>query len=76
MKLTSDGKLFLGQLRQDPKFKHVLRELQQLRPVIQSYRPQSSQEANQQLMEEIKYDSGRQAGFDLIYRFLTGELNG
>lgn len=76
MKLSKDATLFLGQLRNDQKFRHVMRELKSLRPVIPAYQPQVSQEANQQLLEQIKFDSGQVKGFDSIYRFLTGDVNG
>ena len=73
MKLSNDTKLFLGQLRAEPKFKHVMKELVALRPVIPAFSPQDSQEANQHLLEQIKYDAGRKAGFDLVFLLLTGE---
>ena len=76
MKLSKDSTLFLGQLRQDAKFRHVMRDLGQMRPIIPAYVPQDSQEANQHLLEQIKFESGRRAGFDAIYRFLTGDVNG
>lgn len=76
MKLSNDATLFLGQLRQDAKFRHVMRDLGKLRPVVPEYQPQASQEANQHLLEQIKFESGRRAGFDAIYRFLTGDVNG
>lgn len=73
MKLTDNGKTWLAALRNDPKFLQVTKELKALRPVIPQFHPQASQEANNELLEQIKFISGKQVGFDLIYSFLTGE---
>ena len=75
MQFSNDAKLFLGQLKADPKLKFVLKELKQLRPVIPGYRPQETRDLEAQLVEQMKYETARQQGFDLLYLALTGERN-
>lgn len=43
------------------------------RPVVPAYRPAGSIEANNAVIEELKYQSGRQDGFDLLFKLLTGK---
>ena len=71
--MTENGKVWLAEIRNDPKFKQVMKEFRTLRPPVSKYRPQISQEANNELLERIKYESGKQDGFDLIFLLLTGE---
>lgn len=71
--MTDNGKIWLSELRNNPKFRQVMKEFRELRPVVPPYVPQASSEANQELIERIKYECGRRAGFDLIYLQLTGE---
>jgi len=75
MQFSNDAKLFLGQLKGDAKYRIVLKELKQLRPVIPEYRPQETRDSEAQLVEQMKYETARQQGFDLLYRALTGERN-
>ena len=75
MNFSNDTKLFLGQLRSDPKFRHVLKELKDVRPVIPFYKPQDTIDAQAMLIEQIKYSTATQQGFDLLYLILTGERN-
>lgn len=71
--MTDNGKTWLVELRNDPKFRQVLKEFKEHRPVIPVYEPQSTSEATQELLERIKFETGVQKGFDLIYLLLTGE---
>lgn len=71
--MTPDAKRWLIEIKNDPKFKQVMREFKELRPLVSRFKPQGSVEANNELLERIKYESGRQDGFDLIYLQLTGE---
>jgi len=71
--MTDNGKLWLTELRNDPKFRQVMKEMKERRPVLPRYQPQATSEANQELLEKIKFETGRQDGFDLIYLILTGE---
>lgn len=71
--MTPDAKRWLIEIKNDPKFKVVIREFRELRPLVSRFKPQGSVEANNELLERIKYESGRQDGFDLIYLQLIGE---
>jgi hypothetical protein len=71
--MTPNGKTWLAELRNNPKFRQVMKEMKELRPVLRRYQPQATSEANQELIEQIKFETGRQDGFDLIYMILTGE---
>lgn len=62
----------LKQLRETPGFNEVMDELNKYRPLVPLYRPGESIEESQRLLEEIKFQSGRQDGFDLLFRALTG----
>lgn len=75
MKLSSDVTLFLAQLKGDGKFKLVMKNVKEARPVIPSYRPQETRDMEAQLVEQMKYETARQQGFDLLYQILTGERN-
>jgi hypothetical protein len=71
--LTNNGKVWLAELRNNPKFKQVMKEFKELRPVVPQYEPQSSAEATAELIEKIKFSTGMKKGFDLIFQHLTGE---
>lgn len=66
-------KELLKQLREMPGFDLVMDGLKQFRPVVPSYKPGESLEDSARIIEEIKFQSGRQDGFDLLYRALTGK---
>lgn len=57
----------------EPLFLELLKEIDQQRPVVPNYRPAESSEDERALLERIKFESGRQAGFDLFRLYLTGE---
>ena len=71
--MTPDAKRWLVEIKNDPKFKQVMKEFKELRPVVPKYKPQQSMESSAELYERIKYESARQDGFDLIFLYLTGE---
>ena len=71
--MTPDGKKWLVELRNDPKFRQVMKEFKELRPFIPRFKPQASIDGSAELMEQIKFESARQDGFDLIYSQLTGD---
>lgn len=71
--MTDNGKTWLAEIRNDPKFKQVMKELKTLRPVVPQYEPQQTSEASQELLERIKFAHGMRKGFDLIYLQFTGE---
>lgn len=70
------SKQFLSELRLNPLFQEAMKEIQKFRPVVPHYQPGESTEEVSSLIERIKFESGRQEGFDLIYLILTGERNG
>ena len=73
MALTPVAKQFLIELRINPLFQGLMKEINESRPVVPAYRPCQSQEETFSLLEQIKYESGRQQGFDLIFLLLTGD---
>ena len=68
------AKQFLQELRLSPLFKSAMQEIKKFRPVVPAYQPGSPEEI-ESLLERVKYESGRLAGFDLIYLVLTGDRN-
>lgn len=66
-------KELLKQLRETREFQEIMDAMSKHRPVIPEYRPAGSREANDGLIETIKYESGRQDGFDLLFKLLTGK---
>lgn len=71
--MTDNGKTWLAEIRNDPKFKQVMKEFRALRPVVPQYEPQETAEGNQELLERIKFAHGMRKGFDFIYLQFTGE---
>lgn len=69
------AKQFLQELRLNPLFKQAMKDMQQFRPVVPAYKPGQSREEADSLIEMIKFESGRQQGFDLLHLYLTGERN-
>ena len=59
-------------LKLDPFFRDWVEELKKSRPVVPSYQPGDLQET-QELLERIKFESGRREGFDLLLLYITGE---
>lgn len=57
----------------EPLFLDLLKEIDKQRPVIPKYQPAESSEEERSLLERIKFETGRQAGFDLYRLYLTGE---
>jgi hypothetical protein len=62
----------LIQLREDANFQAIMAECIKSRPVVPEYLPQDTADKTLNLMEEIKYGMASRAGFDLLYRVLTG----
>lgn len=61
------------ELRLNPLFREAMKEIKAKRPIVPKYQPCQSQEETSSLWEQIKFASGRQEGFDLVYFLLTGE---
>lgn len=60
-------------LRERPEFQMALKSVRMQRPVIPQYRPGKTPEEEQNIVNRIKFETGRQDGFDLLFTFLTGE---
>lgn len=72
--MNSLSKQFLQELRLNPLFQEAMKDVKKFRPVVPAFQPGSPEEI-ESLLEKIKYESGRLAGFDLIYLVLTGDRN-
>lgn len=64
----------LKQLRESPEFMAVMEEMLKFRPVVPDYTPQATMDETDNVIERVKYHSAQRAGFDLLYRNLTGNL--
>lgn len=64
---------YLTLLREHEAFKLALEELAKYRPVIPRYSPASTLEEEEHSLRRIRYESGRQDGFDLLMMYLAGE---
>lgn len=73
-KLSDSSAVMLQELMVNPIFKGLMQELKALQPVVPSYKPGTPQEV-EMLFEQIRFESGRKEGFDLLYLVLTGERN-
>ena len=64
----------LKHFRESLDFQRLMQEIrQEQRPVIQAWNPQATQDENARLLEEIKFSSALQQGFDLLFTILTGK---
>ncbi len=63
----------LRSLRESNDFQQIMRGIAEKRPVIPDYQPQATRDETENLMERIKYYSAHRAGFDLLFRLLTGK---
>ena len=60
-------------LREDPKFQAVMAEVYRAsRPGIPAFDPKGTTEENLAIIEQIKFASGMQKGFDLLFALLVG----
>ena len=64
----------LKQLRESQEFMAVMDEMLKNRPVVPDYSPQSTMDETANVLERVKYYSAQRAGFDILYRNLTGNL--
>lgn len=73
MKPNDAVKAFVQQVAANPLWKEWVLHLKSQRPVVPKYQPGISAEETAGTLERIKYESGRQAGFDHLMHHLTGE---
>jgi hypothetical protein len=66
-------KELLKQLRESPEFQTIMLEVLRLRPIVSEYAPQATVDETTNLIERIKYDMARRAGYDLLYSILMGK---
>jgi hypothetical protein len=62
----------LKDLRTKPEFLQVLEDSLKHRPVIPAFVLSENQEEQYMVIEKIKYHTGLQRGFDLLYQHLSG----
>lgn len=62
----------LKALRESQEFKIIMEGMKKERPVIPYYRPQKTMDETANSIEQIKYQSAKQEGFDLLFEKLTG----
>jgi hypothetical protein len=66
------NKDFLLKLRESVEFREVMADARKVRPVVPVWRP-GLYEDNVKLWEEIKFNTGAQAGFDALFSLLIGK---
>jgi hypothetical protein len=64
--------VLLKELLEDPRFQMVMAEGSKQRPLVPAYLPSAVRADSDALIEQIKFLSGQQRGFDLLYGILTG----
>lgn len=62
----------LAQLRMEPGFQMIMDDMKKRRPVVPEFAPQESRDANEVLLEQIKAESYKRQGFDLLFKLLIG----
>ena len=61
----------IDELRKSPQFKKMMQDIKEKhRPPIPNFKPSVPNS-----VDDWKFRSGQQAGFDLLYSLLTGETN-
>lgn len=65
---------YMMALKADIHFRNALEKIKEKsRPIVPAYSLCDTVEAREALLEKIKFETGRQDGFDLLFRLLTGE---
>lgn len=67
------SKDLINQLRESRDFQVIMAEMLKVRPVVPTYKPQKTLDETANIMEQIKYSSAQQDGFDLLFSALTGK---
>lgn len=64
---------YIKAIRSDTKFREVMQDLAKTkRPIIPKYRVCASVDDAESLIEDIKFKTGQQQGFDMLFQELTG----
>lgn len=66
------SKELIKQLRESHDFQVIMKDLLKHRPVVPTYKPQKTMDETANMLEQIKYSSAQQDGFDLLFSALTG----
>ena len=66
------NKALIAHYREDPNFRQMMKEMGTQRPVIPTWKPQDTRDENEKLIEDIKYASALQQGWDLLFQTLYG----
>lgn len=64
----------LIKLRESQEFASIMQTMEKQRPIVPRYQPQQTKEAQEVLMEKIKFEMARQDGFDRLFSLLTGKV--
>lgn len=62
----------LAQLRASPEFQMIMTDMRQQRPVVPRYVVTETTEGREMLIEQIRCQTFKQDGFDLLFKLLTG----
>lgn len=68
------NKDYLMKLRESVEFREIMAEARKARPLVPEWRPAGGEEGAK-LIEDIKFKTGAQAGFDALFSLLTGKSN-
>lgn len=66
------NKDYLIRLRESVEFREVMAEAKKTRPLVPEWRPAGGEEAAK-LIEDIKFKTGAQTGFDALFSLLIGK---
>jgi hypothetical protein len=62
----------LNEVRKSPEFQAVMDEALKHRPVVPAFVICDTKDAQEMVIENIKFQTARQNGFDFLYQFLVG----
>lgn len=65
-------KALLASFRENHNFQQLMRSIHPHRPIVPTWKPQDTRDANEKLIEDIKYASAFQQGWDLLYATIMG----
>jgi hypothetical protein len=56
-----------------PEFQAVIEEAKKHRPIVPEFKIQKTRDDQEQLLDQIKFQTGRKEGFDFLLRLLTNQ---
>ena len=63
----------LLKLRSTNEFRLIMAEMKKKRPTVASYEPGKTKDEEEAVTNRLKFQSGMQKGFDLLFIALSGE---